>query len=129
MDVYVPYRLANLSTRELGAIGEEAAARYLSDQGYVVVDRNWRCSFGELDIVAASPDGVAVFVEVKTRRTCWSGIPQAAVTQAKCKKLRQLAGAWMAERKPRARDMRIDVVALEATGQSTLALTHLRSVA
>ena len=58
----------------VGAYGERVAARWLSDAGMLVLDRNWRCASGELDIVARDGDTI-VFCEVKTRRTQRFGVP------------------------------------------------------
>jgi putative endonuclease len=80
----------------LGRDGEELAARYLEDEGLVVVSRNWRCSEGELDIVALVPwANQVVFCEVKTRRGVGYGEPVEAVTYAKRRKLRRLASLWL----------------------------------
>lgn len=80
----------------LGAAGEALAARWYEAAGYAVVDRNWRCRDGELDLVAAAP-GVVVFCEVKTRRGARFGAPFEAVTVAKQRRLRGLARRWLAE--------------------------------
>ena len=53
--------------RELGSRGEDAAVRSLERRGWEVVERNWRCQLGEVDIVARDPDGQLALVEVKTR--------------------------------------------------------------
>jgi putative endonuclease len=80
----------------LGAAGEDLVAAWYVDHGYHVVARNWRTSFGEIDLVAARRD-VVVICEVKTRRTDAFGSPAHAVTLAKRQRLRRLAGAWLAE--------------------------------
>ncbi|MBD3688991.1 YraN family protein [Nanchangia anserum] len=128
MIIDVSHDLSSLSTAELGKLGEDLAARYLRRAGYAILCRNWRVRYGEIDIVAAV-EGVIVVVEVKTRRSTYAGVPAAAVTAAKARRLRQLAGAWMGQNSPRSRGLRIDVIALEATGPRSLRLEHIRSAA
>ncbi len=80
----------------LGRRGEDAAAAWYTAGPYVVLDRNWRCPEGELDLVAASADGaVVVFCEVKTRTSGAFGSPFDAVTAAKQRRLRTLAARWL----------------------------------
>jgi len=85
------------SRPELGRIGEEAAARYLRAKGYRVLERNYRCALGEIDIVAQQRE-VLAFVEVKTRSSVEYARPSANVTQAKQRKLSQLAKTYTAHR-------------------------------
>lgn len=97
----------------LGRLGEDFAVRYLEDAGMAVVARNWRCTAqelrGELDVVAWE-DGVLVFCEVKTRRGRDTGGPLLAVTPAKYRQLRRLAGAYLAETGLTAVEVRVDLV-------------------
>ena len=82
----------------LGAAGEQAAAEWYETAGYQVVDRNWRCRDGELDLVAVK-GGTAVFCEVKTRLGTGYGAPFEAVTATKQRRLRRLATLWLAARR------------------------------
>jgi putative endonuclease len=96
----------------LGASGERLAAATLEREGYVVLARNWRCAFGEIDLVAR--DGAElVFVEVKARRGLRMGSPEEAVTPAKRRKLLASAQTYLAERGEEQRAYRFDVVAIE----------------
>ena len=96
----------------LGAAGEALAARWYEAAGYAVVDRNWRCRDGELDLVAAA-SGVVVFCEVKTRRGDRFGAPFEAVTVTKQRRLRGLAARWLAEHPTaRAAHVRFDVASI-----------------
>ena len=77
-----------------------------------MLDRNWRCSIGEIDIVARR-GGLLVVVEVKTRRTDAFGVPALAVTPVKQRRLRRLAASWLAEHRIRRRvEVRFDVASV-----------------
>jgi putative endonuclease len=98
--------------RALGDAGENAVARWYADAGYRVLDRNWRCREGELDVVVARGQ-VLVFCEVKTRRSTAFGVPAEAVTFTKQRRLRTLAMRWLdAHPDARARTLRFDVAAV-----------------
>lgn len=105
----------------LGRYGEDRAARWYAARGYTVVDRNWRCTAGELDLVvvrASGPRTELVVVEVKTRSSDRYGSPLEAVGPDKQRRLRRLAGEWLAARWPevdgsrRPSAVRFDVVAV-----------------
>ena len=81
-----------------GDQGEDAAARYLEERGYALLDRQWRCRFGELDIVCRSPDGVLCFVEVKRRGPGSIGLPRESVDGRKRGRLRRAAELYLASR-------------------------------
>ena len=83
------------TTDAIGAYGERVAALALIRAGMVVLDRNWRCASGELDIVARDRDTI-VFCEVKTRRGAGFGTPMDAVGYPKMRRLRGLASLWLA---------------------------------
>jgi putative endonuclease len=98
----------------VGRAGEDAAAEFYRRNGFTVLERNFRCPQGELDLVARR-GSLIVFCEVKTRSSVRWGVPAEAVDWRKQARLRHLAGRWLAERRPRARDIRFDVVAVEKT--------------
>ena len=114
------------TTLHLGAHGERVAATYLTDAGLRVLDRNWRCREGELDIVARERDAL-VFCEVKTRRGVGFGHPVEAVTRAKQQRLRLLAQRWLAAHDEHAPDLRFDVVGVLVRPGRPALVTHLRS--
>lgn len=95
----------------LGALGEALAAEWYEANGYQVMDRNWRCREGELDLVVRKQRTI-VFCEVKTRTTTAFGLPQEAVTHDKRQRIRQLAAKWLEESPVRARQIRFDVAAV-----------------
>jgi putative endonuclease len=99
------------SRQALGAYGEDVAARHLTEAGMVLLDRNWRCPEGEIDLVLR--DGpVLVVCEVKTRTSYLCGTPHEAITEAKLDRLRRLGQAWMREHGVRADETRVDLVAV-----------------
>jgi len=110
----------------LGVRGERIAAAYLTDIGLRVLDRNWRCREGELDLVARDGDAL-VFCEVKTRRGTGFGHPVEAVTGAKQKRLRTLAQRWLAAHDEHAPDLRFDVVGVLVRPSQPALVTHLRA--
>ncbi|HEX6249470.1 MAG TPA: YraN family protein [Nocardioidaceae bacterium] len=111
----------------LGAYGEALAARHLGDQGMVVLDRNWRCELGEVDLVLR--DGhVLVFCEVKTRSSLAYGTPLEAVTEQKAARLRRLAARWLADHGVRPRDLRIDLVGVLVPAGGRPQVDHVRGV-
>jgi putative endonuclease len=120
--------------RVLGWYGEEVAANFLTAQGWRVLERNWRCAQGELDLVALPEPGTVVFVEVKTRSGDAAGPGEEAVTPRKLARLRRLAASWMDEhrdgwppgRRPRA--TRIDVIAVSTGGRRGRSVTHFEGV-
>src|SRR5829696_6815525 len=89
----------------LGRFGEDLAVRHLEAAGLQVLDRNWRCAEGEIDIVAAEGDTLVV-CEVKTRTGTGFGDPAEAVVGAKAARLRRLALRWLAARGLGWRDLR-----------------------
>ena len=97
----------------LGRYGEALAVRYLREQGMEVLDRNWRCEHGEVDVVALDGDCL-VICEVKTRRSSGFGQPVEAVTFAKAMRLRRLAAAYLKGNDGGARvtQVRVDVVGI-----------------
>jgi putative endonuclease len=95
----------------LGAHGEALAAQWYEARGFVVLARNWRCSFGELDLVAGRA-GLVVFCEVKTRTGAAYGGAVAAVGPSKRRRIRRLAAEWLASNPGRG-EVRFDVVAVD----------------
>lgn len=117
--------------RELGRRGEDAAAEYLEQQGYAIVDRNWRCRTGEIDLIArCDGDGrsAIVFCEVKTRTGLGYGGPLESITYAKGRRLRQLAGRWLAATGEQADDIRIDAVGVLLRAGRESEITHIRGI-
>lgn len=112
---------------KLGQWGEDLAARHLTQAGLVVLERNWRCPIGEIDIVARDGDELVV-CEVKTRSGLEFGSPLEAVTPAKTQRLGRLALAWMEARDVRAKKIRIDVIGVVRRPPHEPRVEHLRGV-
>ena len=112
---------------DLGRMGEEFAACYLVEKGYTILDRNWRCERGEIDIIARHR-GEVVFIEVKTRSGLKFGHPFEAITSAKLARMNRLAYAWCAEVSDRVPRIRVDVIAVIAPQGSEPQLEHLERV-
>jgi len=114
------------NNRALGARGEDLAAAHLEQTGLRIVCRNWRCRYGELDLVVR--DGpIVAFVEVKTRTGRGFGLPAESVTFAKQARIRRLAGIWLAEQ-PGWVDVRFDVVSVLLEPERSPVIEHLRAV-
>lgn len=114
-----------MDRRALGKWGEDLAVRHLQGQGFEVLDRNWRCREGELDIVARDGRSL-VFVEVKTRSGLLYGEPAEAVTWTKARRIRVLATRWLGEQRPPGSwELRFDVVSVLRTSGLPEVL-HLR---
>jgi putative endonuclease len=112
----------------LGAYGEVLAARHLTDQGMIVLDRNWRCDLGEIDLVLR--DGrVLVICEVKTRSSTAFGSPLEGVTGQKAARIRRLAARWLAAHSVRPAEVRIDLVGVLAVPGAEVRIDHVRGVA
>jgi putative endonuclease len=108
----------------LGARGEDLAAAALTAAGLLIIDRNWRCAQGEIDIVAVDGNET-VFVEVKTRSSVLFGHPLEAITAQKLARLRRLAAAWC-EAHPGSWDrIRVDAVAVIAPAGAEPIIEHL----
>ncbi|NJN67307.1 MAG: YraN family protein [Chloroflexaceae bacterium] len=110
--------------RCLGDFGERAAAAYLIRQGYTILDQQWRCRMGEIDLVA-SQEGQLVFVEVRTRRSETYGSPEESLTPAKRERLRTLAWAYLeAHAQGDTVSWRIDVIAIVVSRAGRVVRLH-----
>ena len=119
------------ATGAVGAYGERVAVRTLEAAGMTVIDRNWRCRRGEIDIVALDGDCLVV-CEVKTRRSTAFGSPVEAVTWRKAARLRRLAACWLAEHPGQVGavvDVRVDVVGVLRPRSGPARVEHLVAVA
>jgi putative endonuclease len=111
----------------MGAYGESSAARHLTEQGMTLLDRNWRCAAGEIDLVLRDGDTLVV-CEVKTRSGSGFGSPLEAVTPDKFARIRRLASCWLEQHGLRVPDVRIDLVGVDLSRPAGDRITHVRGV-
>ncbi|MDZ5623145.1 YraN family protein [Nocardioides sp. HM23] len=108
----------------LGRYGEDVAARHLVDQGLVLLERNWRCDEGEIDLVLR--DGPTLVVcEVKTRTSHEAGTPHEAITDAKLARLKRLGERWATDRGVRPDGTRVDLVAVLRPRRGPAVVDHV----
>ncbi len=107
------------SKQKLGSAGEQLAARELQSRGLSIVQTNYRCAAGEMDVIARDGDEL-VFVEVKTRRGDKFGSPAEAVNARKQQKLIEVAETYLQEHRLDNVNWRIDVVAVEMDARGKL---------
>jgi putative endonuclease len=112
----------------VGRYGEDLAARYLTTEGFVVLERNWRCELGEIDIVAREGDAL-VICEVKTRRGLSYGSPLESITYRKLATLRKLAGRWLQTHQLNPGTIRIDIVGVLFDHNTPPRVDHVRGAA
>lgn len=124
--------MTTLSRNQLGALGEQLAVEHLTALGFEILARNWRCRYGELDVVAADPTSdTVIFVEVKTRTGDGFGGLAEAVTEQKVHRLRRLAALWLAGQDRGWADVRIDVIRVRierSASSGTREISHLQGV-
>ena len=118
-----------LTRAEIGALGERLAADHLTGLGLCILARNWRCRYGELDVIVVDPiTDTVVFVEVKTRTGDGFGGLAQAVTAQKVRRLRRLAAIWLAAQDRRWAGVRIDVIGVRIGRRRTPEIAHLQGV-
>lgn len=110
----------------IGQRGEDAAAAYLERSGMTIVNRNWRCKAGEVDIVALDGEEV-VFIEVKTRRSNATGSPEEAVSASKQKRYARLARSYLQQAGLSQVSVRFDVIAIQVIAEDRALLRHHRA--
>ncbi len=123
---FVPDPVAE-HNRLLGERGETIAARHLTHLGMVLLDRNWRCDAGEIDLVLR--DGqVLVICEVKTRTSTDYGDPLEAVDRRKAERLRRLAARWLRDHDCHPEDIRIDMVGVLTPPGRPVEVEHVSGI-
>ena len=116
------------SRQALGSYGEHVAERFLVEvQGLAVLDRNWRCDEGEIDLVLRE-GAVLVVCEVKTRRGALGGTPHEAITDAKLDRLQRLGWRWARAHGLSPEEMRVDLVAIMQPRKGAADVDHVRGI-
>ena len=101
-----------MKRRDTGILGEKLAGDFLKKRGYHILETNYRCSEGEIDIIAGHKDSL-VFIEVRTKRSLQFGTPEESITPTKREKLRTVAAHYQQTHDNLPSTWRIDVVAVE----------------
>ncbi|PKM76606.1 MAG: YraN family protein [Firmicutes bacterium HGW-Firmicutes-15] len=101
--------------KELGNRGEEIASRYLKEQGYRILTRNYRSRYGEVDIICTFGESI-VFVEVKTRTSTSFGSPEESITRSKREHIRKVALIYLESYQHPFKEMRFDVIGILMNG-------------
>lgn len=114
------------SRQSLGRYGEDRAAIYLQDRGYVIIERNWRSRSGEIDLVARDRDRL-VFVEVKTRNGSGYGHPFEAITKDKVARMRRVVAEWCQLKEVSGVKVRLDAISVLISG-GRISIEHLKQV-
>lgn len=117
---------AAVNNISMGERGESIAAAYLKGQKFVILERNFRCKCGEVDIIARDGKTV-VFIEVKARRTLSFGPPQLAVTQFKQRQISKTALTWLAKHRLHEASARFDVIAILLRDHGVPEIEHIRN--
>jgi putative endonuclease len=111
-----------------GELGEEIAANFLIARGFRIVERNFRCKGGEVDIIARDPgDKSLVFIEVKARRDLSYGVPQLAVTPFKQRQISKAALTWLSKHRLHDTNARFDVIAILLHTDGQHAIDHIKN--
>lgn len=114
--------------RSLGNLGEEIATNYLTGRGYRILERNFRCKGGEVDIIARDPaDSGLVFIEVKARRGLTYGVPQLAVTPFKQRQISKAALTWLSKNRLHDSNARFDVIAILMHTGAAHGIEHIQN--
>lgn len=112
-----------LSNKELGRVGENVGARFLTSRGYTILQRNWRCEAGEVDIIVQD-ENYLVFVEVKTRRSNELGFPAEAVTPERRLRYEKIASHYLRSFDLDSMPIRFDILAVEVSQNNRAYIRH-----
>jgi len=107
------------NSRSAGKKGEDLACKFLKKDKYKILEKNFSCRQGEIDIIAEDRNGVLCFVEVKARSTEDYGLPVEAVTHSKQKRLLATAFIYLENKKIKSKDMRFDIVSVDLVNEES----------
>ncbi|HHW70016.1 MAG TPA: YraN family protein [Clostridiales bacterium] len=115
-----------MNNRQLGEYGETIAKHYLIGKGYKILTQNFRCSYGEIDIIAQKDDNI-VFVEVKTRRTLSYGTPAEAVDRKKQMRYGKIASLYIKYNRLFENSYRFDIIEVYMPSQDLHTINHIEN--
>ena len=119
---------ASSGNKRTGDQGEEIAANFLIARGFRILERNFRCKGGEVDIIVRDPsDKSLVFIEVKTRRSLTYGVPQLAVTPFKQRQISKAALTWLSKNRLHDQNARFDVIAILLHTDGLHVIDHIKN--
>lgn len=110
-------RVSQNPNQIIGKIGEDLAVRYLQQQGYRILQRNWRYRRFEIDVIAVKSNTLH-FIEVKTRRSITYGLPEAQVTDCKIRHMMEVVNGYLQD-ETALRPIQLDIVAIQISGKAT----------
>lgn len=114
-----------IEKKVLGNIGEIKSCEYLESSGYLILERNFRCAFGEIDIIVRREDVIS-FVEVKTRANSSYGEPQESVIPLKTARIRNAASYYLELKHLNSFEVSLDVISIKVSGKKLL-LEHFKN--
>lgn len=115
-----------MKKQNVGQLGEDLAVKYLKNNGYEIIERNYRYGHGEIDIIAKDNE-MLVFVEVKYRRSLEYGTPENSITEYKKKQIRKIAEAYLWQKEIEGVECRIDVISILHYSNSEPEITHYKN--
>jgi len=113
-----------MNKRETGIMGEKIACGFLENNGYKIIETNYRCRNGEMDIVARQRDTL-VFIEVRTKKSYNFGTPEESITEKKKERLRIVAEQYQLDHTGLPKDWRIDLVAIQMNSNGKVCRVEL----
>ncbi len=118
-----------LERKLIGKIGEDAACQYLQQQGYEIIENNYRCPLGEIDIIARD-EQVTVLVEVRTRTSFAYGSPEESITTDKAWRLKRLADSYLQTHRLSTAPCRIDLIAVMVNREThrLVNINHIKGI-
>lgn len=116
--------MTQLNKKELGNWGEQVAAKFLRESGFYIIEYNYRCRFGEIDLIVSTRDKL-IFVEVKTRGSLRYGLPAEAVNTRKRAKYYLLASYYVNHKKLYSYDLRFDVIEIMLDSDGSYRINHI----
>jgi putative endonuclease len=114
-----------LLKKSLGKFGEKIASQYLEREGYLIVEKNYRCKSGEIDIIIKK-DNLVAFVEVKTRTSMVYGEPVESINNIKTDKIRKVADFYLAINGIENCQIRFDVVLIQKVERKII-ISHIKN--